>query len=135
MKKVLILSVLAFLLSSCACVIGQVPPPQDIYIDENCQAIVPDYTYLFTYTDNCKIDTVFQYPEAGYILTAEENSIWLQIIAVDEFVNVTTVMFPVTVRDSIGPEIFYDLVKVGTVLGADSTLQLTEGKYLFVIKN
>lgn len=106
MKHLLIL--LAFALSGCTCVMSQSVPPQIIYVDANCQGVIPDYTGMFTYTDNCRIDTVFQYPEAGYILTSEENSVNMQIIAVDEFLNASTVIFPVTVVDTISPQILYN---------------------------
>ena len=81
MKKILLI-ISAVLLSSCACVYSQVPP-QTIYVDENCQGLIPDYVPMFTYSDNCKVDTVWQVPAPGYVLSSFENSVNVQIIAVD----------------------------------------------------
>jgi hypothetical protein len=117
MRTLLILFVLLF--SGCACVIGQVPP-QTIYINANCQGVVPDYLPLFTFSDNCQVDTAFQDPAPGYILTAAANSVNVQIIVTDVFNNFSTVMFPVTVVDTICPTIAYQ----GTIIshGAYDTL-------------
>lgn len=112
MKKLFILFTLALILSSCACVIGQVPP-QTIYINANCQGVVPDYLPMFTFSDNCQVDTIFQDPAPGYILTSEANSVNVQIIVTDVFNNFSTTMFPVTVIDTICPEIKYGGINVG----------------------
>jgi hypothetical protein len=111
MKKLVILSTILLLMSGCVCTFSQVPP-QTIYINANCQGVVPDFRPIFTYSDNCKIDTIIQDPAPGYILTAEANSVNMQIIVLDVFNNFSTTMFPVTVFDTICPEIFYNGMKV-----------------------
>ena len=105
MKKLLFLfSIVLF--TSCGCMYSQVPP-QTIFVDENCQGIVPNYIPMFTYSDNCRVDTVFQVPDPGYVLSSFENSVNVQIIVVDEFQNVSSTVFPVTLVDSSGPVIVY----------------------------
>ena len=48
-----------------------------------------------------------QVPDPGYILSSFENSVNVQIIVVDEFQNVSSTVFPVTLVDSSGPVIVY----------------------------
>lgn len=120
MKKLLF--ILAIALTGCTCVMSQTIPPQEIPINAGCQGIVPDFRALFTYTDNCGIDTVMQEPAPGYILTAEENSINIQIIALDVFNNFSTVTFPATVVELIPPVIRYN----SEIVSINSPLKFTK---------
>jgi len=102
MKKVLI--VLMAVLTSCGCVIGQVPP-QYLYVDETCSAALPDYIPKLKFSDNCAIDTVEQMPAAGTWLTSFNPTITVLIRAKDVFGNKTDMMFNVTLLDTIPPTI------------------------------
>jgi hypothetical protein len=116
MRRVtLILSLVAVLiLSGCGCLMSQVPP-QTNYINESCEGVVPDYLPLFTFSDNCEIDTVFQDPAPGYVLTAATPRITMQVFAVDIFNNLSSVAFEVSIIDTICPEISYQ----GTIVARD----------------
>jgi hypothetical protein len=105
MKKVsFIVSVTALLLSGCGCLIAQIPP-QTIYVDESCQVELPNYLDNVTVTDNCSLDTIYQYPETGYILNADNQSVMVTITAIDDFGNQTDMSFEVTAVDTVGPVI------------------------------
>lgn len=71
MKKLLFLLSIV-LLSSCTCLLSQIPP-QYIYINENCEAVLPDYLTKVTATDNCNLASLIQIPEGGSILTNMVN--------------------------------------------------------------
>ena len=101
MKKLVFLLVVV-LLSSCKCLIGQIPP-QYLYVDENCGAAMPDYIPKFTYTDNCGIDTVWQSPTKGTWLTQPVNNAMIR--AIDRFGNYTDILFTVNLIDTIPPTI------------------------------
>ena len=107
MKKLLfLLSII--LLSSCTCLIGQIPP-QYLYVDQSCGAAMPDFLSKIRVTDNCEIDTVWQSPTYGTWLTQPANSAMIR--AIDKFGNYTDVLFTVFLVDTIPP-----------VITADSTL-------------
>lgn len=110
MKKVIIL-LMASLLSSCACMMSQVPP-QYLYVDENCGAALPNYLPKLRITDNCGIDTVEQSPSPGSWLTLDNPTITVLIRAWDKSRNHTDMMFTVTLIDKEPP----------TIEVADSTL-------------
>lgn len=105
MKKLFLLLIVTLLASSCSCLLSQIPP-QTIYVNTNCQAILPDYTtdeYVVA-TDNCGISDIVQTPTAGYILDAANQSVEVKIQAVDLFGNVSDeIRFMVTAVDSIKP--------------------------------
>jgi hypothetical protein len=106
MKKLSILFALVLLLSSCVCTIGQVPPPQFINVDQTCGAAVPNYIPMFTYSDNCGIDTVEQTPTAGTWLTLKDNPVTTILIRAKDYGNnVTDMMFTLTLIDPIPPTI------------------------------
>lgn len=100
MKKLLIL--LSIVLSSCTCLIGQIPP-QYIYVDSTCGAALPDYLPMITVDDNCGIDTVWQSPTRGSWLTVPTTTVLIR--AIDNFNNHTDMMFTVTLIDTIPPTI------------------------------
>ena len=85
MKYLFILSCL--LLSSCACILSQVPP-QTIYAGSGCTAPIPDYTTIVIASDNCEGPiTITQTPVAGTILSAANPSVTVTLIARDAFGN------------------------------------------------
>lgn len=101
MKKLLfLLSII--LLSSCTCLIGQIPP-QYLYVDETCGAAMPDYLTKIRVTDNCEIDTVWQSPTRGTWLTQPANNAMIR--AIDRFGNHTDVLFTVNLIDTVPPVI------------------------------
>lgn len=101
MKKLLFLLVVV-LLSSCTCMISQIPP-QYIYVDESCGAALPDYLPMIIVTDNCQVDTVWQSPTRGSWLTVPTTTVLIR--AIDNFNNHTDIMFTVTLIDTIPPTI------------------------------
>ena len=108
MKKIiLLLSVV--LMTSCSCLIGQVPH-QTLYLDSTCGAALPDYRPLLTFRDNCAIDTIEQDPTPGSWLTTKYTTVLIR--AYDTFQNFTDVMFTVELIDTVPPEL----------IGVDSTL-------------
>lgn len=100
MKKLLfLLSII--LLSSCTCLIGQVPPTY-LYVDETCGAAMPDLRPRLEWRDNCGIDTVEQTPTPGTWLTEQYNTVHFR--AYDRFRNFTDVLGSVELLDTIPPE-------------------------------
>ena len=101
MKKLLIL--LAFILSGCSCLLSQVPP-QTIYVNENCQVILPDYRDSVIVTENCEGYTLEQTPDPGTILDINSPAIGVEVIATDAFGNKSnTLVIPVILVDTIPP--------------------------------
>jgi len=100
MKKLFfLLSII--LLSSCTCLIGQIPP-QTLYVDATCGAALPDYTTRITFTDNCGPVTLDQTPSPGSWLTERFNTI--RIRATDRFDNYTDLLISVELIDTIPPQ-------------------------------
>ena len=102
MKKTIIFSILALLLSSCVCTFSQVPP-QFLYVDQTCGAALPDYLPKLTFSDNCGIKSVEQTPSPGSWLTVPTTTVLIR--ATDNFNNTTDLMFTVTLIDTIPPTI------------------------------
>ena len=104
MKKLLfLLSVI--ILSSCTCIMSQVPD-QYLYVDESCGAALPDYLTKVTASDNCGIDTIWQHPTYGTWLTAPATTVLIR--AIDNFGNHTDLMFTVHLLDTVPPVITAD---------------------------
>ena len=79
---------------------------QVIYVDENCEATLPDFRSFVTATDNCTSEdnlTITQLPEAGIEISGNSNNIILTVT--DESGNSNQVSFNVSVVDNIMPEI------------------------------
>ncbi len=108
MKRLLFLFSIV-LLSSCACIQGQVPQ-QYLQVDETCGAALPDFRPLLTFRANCGIDTVEQTPIPGSWLTEKYNTVYIR--AIDKFENYTDVFGSVELLDTTPPEL----------IGIDSTL-------------
>ena len=103
MKKIILLSIIV-LLSSCGCLLSQIPP-QYIYCGNDCQGILPDYRNKVTATDNCGPVTLTQTPEAGYILGYPGLTVKVTIRATDNSKNYKQIKFDVTLLDTIPPVI------------------------------
>ena len=73
-----------------------------IYADENCEATLPDFTAIFSLSDNCSIASTNQTPSAGTDISGTQS---VTISAEDASGNETTVSFYVTVADTTSPVI------------------------------
>lgn len=126
MKKLLfLLSII--LLSSCSCVIGQIPS-QYLYVDQSCGAALPDYLTKIRVTDNCAIDTVWQSPTRGTWLTNPATTVLIR--AIDNFGNHTDVMFTVHLLDTVPPVITADTTMLVSTYGYIDNLYNTAEKML-----
>jgi hypothetical protein len=120
MKKLAIIFSLVMFMASCTCTMSQIPP-QYIYVNASCGAALPDYLPMFTFTDNCEIDTVWQSPTRGTWLTVPTTTVLIR--AIDNFNNHTDLMFTVTLVDTIAPTItLLDSTLIGAVYDQVGTL-------------
>lgn len=79
------------------------PSPIDLYVDNNCEALLPDYTGLGVTSDNCSgVLNVFQNPAPGTVVTPITDVI-VFLDVVDEFGNTSQCQFTQTVFDDIAP--------------------------------
>lgn len=106
MKKYLFI-LLSVTLSGCGCVLSQIPP-QYLYINQNCEAVLPDYLTRVTATDNCTLAHLIQIPQAGTVLTSAMIVNEVTIRATDNTGNFSLVKFNVILIDTIPPEITVD---------------------------
>ena len=104
MKKLFLFAIVLILASSCTCLIAQIPP-QYVMVDQNCQAVLPNYVPQVTVSDNCEVASVVQTPAPGYVLDAANKSVEVKIKATDSFGNFTEVSFMVTAKDDKPPVI------------------------------
>jgi len=103
MKKFLFLS-LAMVLTSCGCLLSQIPP-QTLYVNNNCEALLPDYTAQVLASDNCPAGMVInQIPIAGTILSVSNPAVDVEIQATDAFGNKSNkIIVSVVLIDTIAP--------------------------------
>jgi hypothetical protein len=79
-------------------------PDQVLLADNDCQAVLPDFTRDVTATDNYTVNPVIsQVPAAGSFIEGSHNTVTL--MAADESGNSTTVTFNAEVTDNIKPDI------------------------------
>lgn len=95
------------LLSSCTCLLSQIPP-QYVYVGDNCDVSLPDYTQRVTATDNCVVVSITQIPQPGYILNTTNQVVTVVVQATDAFGNISSISFTVTALDTIPPVIVAD---------------------------
>ena len=100
MKKV-ILFLFATLLIGCTC-IGQIPT-QMVYINQDCEALLPDYVPMVEVSDNCTATFITQDPLPGTILIGGNMSVEVIITAIDESGNESEISFDVVALDTISP--------------------------------
>lgn len=91
MKKLLFLFSI-ILLSSCTCLIGQIPP-QFLIVDQTCGAAMPDYLTKIRVTDNCEIDTVWQSPTRGTWLTQPANNAMIGLLISSVIIRICCLRF------------------------------------------
>lgn len=95
--------ILTVLLTSCSCLLSQVPP-QTIYVDQNCEGTIPDYRPIVIATDNCAGLTLQQTPVPGTVLDVGNPGATVEIIATDAFGNKSNKLtIPVVLIDTIPP--------------------------------
>jgi len=105
MKKLLIFLVVAGMIA-CDC-LSQIPI-QYVYIDENCEAVLPDYRTKVKVRDNCVVTDTIQYPAPGTVIDFANGIINVQIDAIDGSDNVGSIDFDVMAIDTIKPVITFD---------------------------
>lgn len=101
--KLLLLTAAIILLYGCTC-LAQIPD-QVVYVDGNCQALLPDYIPLVTVSDNCEGVVVEQQPAPGTLLEAATPVIDVTVTATDAFGNVSSISFRTIAVDTIAPVI------------------------------
>jgi len=80
------------------------PEIDNIDADENCEAVLPDYTSLFSVSDNCDNEVdITQNPEPGTIIPGGITSIIFT--ATDDSGNINEIGFDVEVVDNTNPVI------------------------------
>jgi len=82
------------------------PEGDTIYLNENCEAIVPNYTHLATISDNCTDDEfliVTQTPSPGTIFTEPNVTHTITLVVDDGNGNTAECTFEMTVFDSTEP--------------------------------
>jgi len=106
MRKLFILTIVMLLASSCTCLIAQIPP-QYLFVNQNCEAVLPDYTTdeYVKLEDNCSIKSITQTPAIGTVLTIANPEVIVTIRATDVFDLFTEVSFLVTLKDNQPPTI------------------------------
>ncbi|MFN2396277.1 MAG: GLUG motif-containing protein, partial [Bacteroidales bacterium] len=79
-------------------------PDQTLDADNDCQAILPDYTADVVANDNCDENlTIYQTPEPGTLIAGDVNTVTLTVV--DHASNTAEVFFNVIVADNTDPEI------------------------------
>ena len=104
MKK-LILFLAGAVLWGCTC-LSQIPD-QLLYVDQNCEAVLPDYTTpeFVNVADNCALDPPVQLPPPGTILDSGQPLTPVTISVTDISGNQSSVSFNVILVDTIPPTI------------------------------
>lgn len=80
------------------------PGTQTVNVNENCEAILPNYTSLAINDDNCGGNVVVQSPVPGTIISQAGNEL-ITLTVTDENGNSSSCTFNVTKIDAIAPEI------------------------------
>jgi len=84
------------------------PANTDVNVDGNCEFKVPDYSSSLTLSDNCTANTninIFQSPPIDTILTGDNTSQTITMIADDGNGNSIACSFVITLEDIIDPVI------------------------------
>ena len=102
MKRVIGFLVVA-VFTACTC-LSQIPD-QLVYVDQNCEAILPDYTPDVIVSDNCDATTVTQFPTPGTLLAGDQPVVIVTITALDMVGNAVSLGFNALLIDTISPTI------------------------------
>lgn len=107
MRKTL-LALTMVVLYGCGCMAQF--PPQYVYVDSACTAILPDYISMAVVTDNCDLADITQMPPAGTPISATTN---VELRAIDMVGNESSVYFNAILLDTIAPLIQLDPEWIG----------------------
>lgn len=99
MKRLFLFFVMAMLYG--CMMIAQIPR-QYVYVDQNCEAALPDYSDLVVVYDNCGTYTLEQDPAPGTMISGE---VIVTFTATDAVGNTANATFPVSILDTIPPTI------------------------------
>ena len=88
-------------LGACTC-LSQIPD-QFVYIDQNCEAVMPNYIPDVIVVDNCDNAIVTQQPIAESILSSGEPVMQVVIRAKDQADNESSIHFNIIFLDTISP--------------------------------
>jgi len=102
MKRIIGFLIVAAL-AACTC-LSQIPD-QLVYVDQNCEALLPDYTPDVVVVDNCDNATINQVPTPGTTLTSAQPTTQVVITAADISGNSASISFNVVLVDTIAPTI------------------------------
>lgn len=89
--------------AACTC-LSQIPD-QLVYVDQNCEALLPDYTPDVVVVDNCDNASISQSPSPGTVLTSATPVTTVTISALDISGNSASLSFEVILLDTISPTI------------------------------
>jgi len=82
------------------------PDDMTAYLDSSCEFIIPDYTGLISYSDNCDPDPlVSQSPVAGTIISGDVSIQQITISVEDSSSNVAQCQFNILLQDTIRPSV------------------------------
>lgn len=80
------------------------PPSQTIYLDNNCESIIPDYSAMASATDNCDPNPTLYQSDVGALLNGADT-LDVYIIGSDINGNIDSCMFSIYILDTISPTI------------------------------
>jgi hypothetical protein len=89
-------------------VITACPPNETVFVDENCQVMLPDFRSNLAGTDNCQPTTglnVAQTPVPGTVFSSDDTEIVVTYTLDDTNGNTVTCTATVTLQDTISPMI------------------------------
>lgn len=121
MKRLLGFIVIAIILAACNVCLSQIPD-QLVFVDANCEALLPDYAPDVIVIDNCDNATITQVPAPGTLLTSTQPITNVVMTASDISGNSNSINFNVILVDTIAPTIqagpgllSYNLDNYGTI--------------------
>ena len=107
MKHLLVFGTLFLALTSCC--FSQLPT-QYAYLDDSCNAVLPDFTGMVVAYDNCDVPIINQYPPPGDTILVTTV---VEISATDAVGNSRSMSFDVVLLDTIAPTIQMDTTWTG----------------------
>jgi hypothetical protein len=103
---------LMVILSSCSCLLSQIPPQKIYATKTSCSAPLPNYWVVLgaaiTVSDNCEIASKTQVPATGFMLTPTNKVATVTLRATDASGNYRETSFTTTLIDTIKPVITID---------------------------
>jgi len=104
MKKLFLILLIPFFAGCKICSLAQIPP-QILYADDKCTAVLPDYKLKVTVTSGCSGYTLTQTPLPGHVLTYQNKSIPVTLKALSGNMKSSSITFWVNMIDTITPKI------------------------------